>query len=264
MLPFSLAPYLSRKNALASASLSLIAAISIATTPSHAATPATVAAASQAQIDQKNYPQWWTASLPAEIKKNVEEKGNKLASKLDLASPSQTQAVARLIAQHYGRVWAWHQEVDPELDATWDDWDLARSNLDGKEKDELKALAIMSERIDPIYAQFTPQIQGFLAELRAEIGEEKTIQLLDTLTRSPGAPRTYNAYLAMVPQMTEDEKAIIWNRLAQAREDSLACWSSKRIIKIFKKYKIRNEFSIDYFGYGYRKHYQAWIEASKK
>ena len=36
--------------------------------------------------------------------------------------------------------------------------------------------------------------------------------------------------------------------LAQAREDSLSAWTDGRIVKIFKKYKVRNEFSIDYFG----------------
>ena len=62
----------------------------------------------------------------------------------------------------------------------------------------------------------------------------------------------------MVPEMTDAEKAVLWNRMAEAREDSLAAWSDGRIVKIFKKYKIRNEFSIDYFGYDYRKRYQAW------
>ena len=67
------------------------------------------------------------------------------------------------------------------------------------------------------------------------------------------------SYVAMVPEMTDEEKAVLWDRMVQAREDSLAAWSDKQIVKIFKKYKVRNEFSIDYFGYGYQKRYQAWV-----
>ena len=65
----------------------------------------------------------------------------------------------------------------------------------------------------------------------------------------------------MVPEMTDDEKAILWGRMGR-REDALAAWSDGQIVKIFKKYKVRNEFSIDYFGYGYQKWYEAWAKAS--
>ena len=103
----------------------------------------------------------------------------------------------------------------------------------------------MTEKIDPIYAEFAPQIQGLLSALRNEIGEEKTTALMDRITRSPGAKRTFDAYVAMVPEMTEEQKAILWKRMVQAREDSMVAWSDKQIIRIFKKYKLRNEFSID-------------------
>jgi hypothetical protein len=86
---------------------------------------------------------------------------------------------------------------------------------------------------------------------------------LDLITRSPGAKRTFDAYVAMVPEMKDDEKAILWDRMVQAREDSLAAWSDRQIVKIFKKYKVRNEFSIDYFGYGYQQRYQAWAKAQR-
>jgi hypothetical protein len=165
--------------------------------------------------------------------------------------------------QHYARVWAWHQQVDVRLDRAWAEWDEARSNRGGKGKDELRALAVMTERIDPIYAEFVPQIQGLLITLRDRVGEERTVALLDRITWSPGAKRTYHAYLEMVPQLKEEEKAVLWSRMAQAREASLAAWSSKRIVKIFKKHKVRNEFSIDYFGYGYRKHYEAWVKSKR-
>ena len=242
---------------------SLLIALAFNFSAAEAGTAAVVAARAQATIDSGNPPLWWTPDLPDDIQRDVTNKGERLAGWLELSDESKAVKTAELITEHFGRVWAWHQQVDARLDAAWAAWDEARSNRDGKEKDELKALAIMTEQIDPIYAEFAPQIRGLLHALRDEIGEDETIELLDLITRSPGARRTYNAYVEMVPEMTAEEEAILWNRMAQAREDSLAAWSDKRIVKIFKKYKVRNEFSIDYFGYGYRKRYEAWAREKR-
>ncbi len=215
----------------------------------------------QAAIDAGSAPAWMSPTLPEDIKTNVENKGKDLAQRLNLGDAAREAKVAALLAEHYGRVWAWHQQADERLDAAWAAWDKARGGEGGK--DELKALTIMVEQVDPIYAEFAPQIQGLLKALRKELSEEQVIALLDRITRSPGVDRTYNAYVEMVPQMKDEEKKIIRQRLEQARVDSLVAWKGGEIVKIFKKYKIRNEFSIDYFGYGYRQHYDAWVNKNK-
>jgi hypothetical protein len=249
-----------RNSFWAGLSLSVLA---LALPSAEAETAAGVAARAQAAIDRGETPRWWTPDLPDAIQRDVDRKGKRLAGQLELNDKSKAQTAAALIAQHFGRLWAWDQQVREKLDLAWADWDAARDNSNGKQKDELKALVVMTEQIDPIYAEFAPQIQGLLRDLRKEIGEEKTTELLDLITRSPGAKRTYDAYVAMVPEMTDEEKAVLWNRMAQAREDALAAWSDGQIVKIFKKYKVRNESSIDYFGYGYRKRYQAWARSQR-
>jgi hypothetical protein len=228
----------------------------------HAETAMEVAARTQAAIDAGAGPAWMSAKLPDDIQKNVQNKGKDLAQFLKLGDEAKENKVAALLAEHYGRVWAWHQQVDEQLNAGWAAWDDARNPEKGG-KDELKALTIMVEQIDPIYAEFTPQIQGLLKALRQELSEEQVIALLDRITRSPGVDRTYKAYLEMVPKMKDEEKKIIRERLEQARVDCLAAWKDERIVKIFKKYKLRNEFSIDYFGYGYRERYKAWSSRGK-
>ncbi len=224
---------------------------------------AVVAVKAQAAIDRGQTPEWWTMQLPDEIQRDVHSKGKRLAEQLGLGDESKTLATAQLISEHFGRVWAWHQQADARLDKAWKAWDTARDTSGGKQKDEHRALAIMTEQIDPIYAEFAPQIYHVFEQLQQLIGAKATTQLLDQITRSPGAKRTYDAYVSMVPEMTEEQKSILWERMVQARHDSLAAWSDKEIVKIFKKYKVQNEFSIDYFGYGYRGRYEAWAKSQK-
>ncbi len=80
---------------------------------------------------------------------------------------------ARSSANTLVRVGLAHQQVDAKLNEGWAAWDSARDNTNGKTKDELKALLIWTEQLEPIYAQFTPQIQLLLNELRTEIGDEE-------------------------------------------------------------------------------------------
>lgn len=228
-----------------------------------AETAAQVAASAQAAVDAGKTPEWWTPDLPEAIRKDVDNKGPRLAAQLKLDDEAKTKTVGELVTEHFARVWAWDQQVKDKLNAAWGAWDAARDNSGGKQKDELKALAVATEQIDPIYAEFAPQINHFLTTLRSEIGEEKANELVDIITHSPGAKRTYDAYVGMVPEMTDDQKAILWDRMVDAREQALAAWSDGQVVKIFKKYKVRNEFSIDYFGYGYQERYQAWAKAQK-
>ena len=228
----------------------------------HAETAAEVAIKTQSAIASGTAPEWMSPNVPEDILPKLQNHCKELAQSLNLDSAANQAKVESLLIEHYTRLWAWHQLVDEKLDTAWADWDKARDpSQDGK--DELKALTIMTERIDPIYAEFAPQVQYLLDSLHKVLSEEQVIALLDRITRSPGVDRTYNAYVEMVPEMTDPEKKILKSRLEQARIDSLAARDKKRIIKIFKKYKIRNEFSIDYFGYGYREHYTAWVNRGK-
>lgn len=231
--------------------------------PVMADTAANVAVKAQAAIDSGTPPTWWAMDLPEDVRRDIDNKAKRLTQRLELQDEATAQLAETAMRQHFSRLWAWHQQVDERLNAAWAAWDVARDNRDGKQKDELKALTVMTERIDPIYAEFAPQIRLFLTSLHEAIGQAKTTELLDHITRSPGAKRTFDAYVEMVPEMTDAEKDILWGRMVQAREDSLAAWTDGQIIKIFKKYKVRNEHSIDDFGYGYLKRYQAWIKSKR-
>lgn len=226
---------------------------------SQASSAVMTAVAIQESLDQGNHPHWWLKVIPEKVTQEIQTKVKHWLDKLEL-EPDQSDFCRKKLEEHYRRVWSWHQEVDFLLDEAWKHWDEARTDRENHPKDEYLALVIMHERIDPLYASFAPQIHQLLQSLRSGVGETTTVLLLDEITRSPGAERTYRAYLEMIPEMTHEQKKILWERMVLAREESLAAWSSKRVIKIFKKHKVRNEHSIDTFGYDYRSRYQAWAK----
>jgi hypothetical protein len=221
--------------------------LALAAPTARAESAAQVAAAAQAAVDAGKTPEWCP----------------RLAEQLKLDDEAKTKAVGELVTEHFARVWAWDQHVKDKLNAAWSAWDAARDNSNGKEKNEMKALTVATEQLDPIYAEFAPQIHHFLTAMRAAVGEEKAIEMVDIITHSPGAKRTYDAYLGMVPEMKDDEKALLWSRMESARIEALSAWSDGQVVKIFKKYKVRNEASIDDFGYDYRKRYEAWAKAQQ-
>ena len=118
-----------RNSFWAGLSLSILAV----TLPSaDAETAAGVAARMQADIDRGETPSWWTPELPEAVQRDVDNKGQRLAEQLKLSDESKTQKVAALITEHFGRLWAWDQQVREKLDAAWAAWDAARDNSNGK------------------------------------------------------------------------------------------------------------------------------------
>ena len=79
-----------------------------------AETAAGVAARTQAAIDKGDAPKWWKPELPEAIQRDVDGKGKRLAGQLKLDDEAKTQKVAAR-SEHFGRVWAWNQQVADEL-----------------------------------------------------------------------------------------------------------------------------------------------------
>jgi hypothetical protein len=53
--------------------------------------------------------------------------------------------------------------------------------------------------------------------------------------------RTYNAYLQIVPDLSDKDKQVIHDRMLMAREAAMLTDSDKEIVSIYKRHKVKVE-----------------------
>ena len=71
--------------------------------------------------------------------------------------------------------------------------------------------------------------------------------------------RTANAYIEMIPQFTDADKAFVRERFAIAREQAIDTTTGKEVEAFFKRQKVIVEAYIDEKGYDYKTSREAWV-----
>ncbi len=167
--------------------------------------------------------------------------------------------VRAVLDLHFQALTSWHAANDATLNALWSEWAAARGTPN---KDEAAA-AKVGEKIDAVYATFRPQHDALLAALAPLLKPAQIDAIKDTLTKSPGLQRTYEAYLEMIPQFTAADKAFIRGKLTVAREQAMDAITNKEKADIFKRQKVQVQAYINAHGYDYEKSYAAFVEKQK-
>ena len=198
-----------------------------------APTPASVAAAPKVSPSERR-----AASLLKELKLT------------DAAKKARTRAI---LESHFDAMDQWHAANDPALTPLWSEWTAARNQPTRAEA------AKVGEKIDAVYASFRPQRAAFLAALTKEITPADIETIKNSLTRSPGMDRTANAYIEMVPQFTEADRAFVRGRFAIAREMAIDTTTGREVESFFKRQKDIVETYIDEKGYDYKKSREVWV-----
>lgn len=183
----------------------------------------------------------------------AERRAASLVKGLKLTDAGQETKVRGILESHFVAMEKWHAVNDAALNTLWAEWTEKR-NLPTKDE-----AAKVAEKIDAIYLDFRPQRDAFLAALAKEISQADIEKIKNTLTNSPGMDRTANAYIEMIPQFTEADKAFVRSRFAIAREQSIDTTTGKEIIAFFKRQKDIVEAYIDEKGYDYKKSRAAWV-----
>jgi len=97
----------------------------------------------------------------------------------------------------------------------------------------------------------------FLADLAAELSPEQVEKVKDGMTYNK-VKVTYDAYGAIIPGLTDSDKAKITELLKQAREEAIDGGSAKEKSDIFQKFKDQINEYLNAHGHDVAKAYEDW------
>jgi Protein of unknown function (DUF3826) len=178
-----------------------------------------------------------TAADDGATLKRADGKAGRLLDAIKLDDSAKTERVKSILSGWYITIWTWHQKNDPKLKELWTQWSQARAVVP---KDEFPA-EVIAHQIDDVYASLQPTYRAFVEKLSAELTPEQVDALKEAWSRSPGMKRTYNAYLKIVPDLTDEQKKVIFDRMSIAREDAMLTDADREIVNIFKRHKVKVE-----------------------
>ncbi len=169
--------------------------------------------------------------------KRADSKSSRLAEAAKIDNPETATRVKAILSEWFITMWSWHQQHDSELQTLWSEWNKARAVVP---KDEYPG-EVIAHKIDDVYATLKPAYEAFIAKLQAEISAEQIDAIKEQWSRSPGMRRTYNAYLEIAPDLTDEQKQVILDRMLRAREDAMLTDADKEIVNIYKRHKVKVE-----------------------
>lgn len=192
-------------------------------------------------------------------RQKAEVKAEKLlkAANVDAADPKLGDPKATL-SDWIATLNDWHAVHNKELSELWSQWSKARSVVP---KDEFPG-EVIAYKIDAIYDDLRPKYQAFIEKLSTQLSADQVDAVKEAWSRSPGNKRTYAAYLEIAGDLTEEQKAVVRDRLLKAREDAMLTDSDKEIVNIYKRHKVKVE---QYIGsLEWQKLHKAFAEKGKK
>lgn len=169
--------------------------------------------------------------------RRIDGETDRVLAPLKLDDPARTDRVRQVLGSWLVTLWNWHAQHDTELNTLWSEWNEARAVVP---KDEFPG-EVIAQRIDAIYASLKPACRTLLEELATALTPEQIDLFKETWSRSPGMDRTYRAYLEIVPDLTDEQKNVIRERMLLAREAAMLTDSDKEIVNLYKVHKVKVE-----------------------
>ncbi len=174
-----------------------------------------------------------SAAAEAAYTQTLEKRVAPMVAALNLDDPAKAQKVHDIIIDQYRALNGWQTASDaPDADKAAED--AARKSLHDK----------------------------FLASLAAELTPQQIETVEDKMTVNK-VEVTYNNYLVIVPNLTDEDKAMILKLLKQAREEAIDGVSMNEKSAIFKKYKGKINNYLDQHGHDVAQAYKDWGAAQK-
>jgi hypothetical protein len=170
----------------------------------------------------------------------VHDRAAEILKLLALTDPAVSNRVYQAIVDQYHALRARDDAIDAELSNLPRDsaeWSAAR-------------LAMFPQMSGPLHDRF-------VAKLTADLTPEQMDIVKDKMTYGK-VKFTYTAYCAILPKLTDEEKARVLELLKQAREEAIDGGSSGEKSVIFQNYKDQINAYLDGHGYDVAKATKEW------
>ncbi|MFL1012157.1 DUF3826 domain-containing protein [Flavisericum labens] len=186
--------------------------------------------------------------LDPEYIKVTKERGSKIVSGLDLNDYEKEQAVTNIIAKQYQNLSKIQEERDAKIAV------LKEANLsEEKQGKKIEKAKVKAEKsIGKLH-------KSYLKQLSLHLNEKKIEGVKDGMTYGV-LPKTYTAFLEMIPTLTQEEKEYVYRNLEEAREHAMDGGSSKEKHAWFGKYKGRINNYLSARGYDLEKERDGWYK----
>ena len=171
------------------------------------------------------------------------KRAGKIVDGLNMTNLKKKERVQQIIVIQYFELSKIHDLRDKNLEEV--------KELGSEEKEDIKQT--IHHEINSLLYQLHAE---YLAKLSAELSQDQIEQVKDGMTYGV-AGRTYNRYLSLLPELTEDQKRYIYSNLVEAREFAMDAGSSDEKHAWFGKYKGRINNFLSGEGYDLKKAEQA-------
>jgi hypothetical protein len=161
---------------------------------------------------------------------------------LTLPDPAKASRVRDIMEHQYKSLREIHDKRDAEVEAAEK---LAEENKKLSDEGIITAWADAKVKLTALHSQY-------LSKLSAELTPEQVIIVKDGMTDN-GLKKDYSRFLAMLPELTEEEKGVIMKHLIEARENAMDSGSPKEVRQWFAKYRGRANNYLSDAGYDLRK-----------
>jgi hypothetical protein len=191
-----------------------------------------------------------TKATPEEIEasyaRSLEKRAENILTLLQLTDLGQRTKVHDAVVGQYRALKDWHDTNDPKLKKLAEDIESASAR----------------EQADSIKATLKPLHDRFISDLSAQLPADQVDKVKDKMVYGK-VMVTYNAYLDIVPNLTEPEKVRIMELLKEAREEAIDGGNSAEKSAIFKKYKGKIVAYLNGNGHDVAQDYKNWGERQK-
>ena len=191
------------------------------------------------------------ADQDAAYKKVIHDRVAKFVDPLNISDVANYNSVMEIISQRYYTINTLSEKSKTVIAA------IKSQNLSTEEKD-----ALIKKEDDARMVSLKKGHDEFVAALQKKLSGEQVDKIKDGMTYSV-LHVTYDAYVDMIPRLTNEQKDKIYTWLVEARELAMDGESSDKKHQIFGKYKGRINNYLAAQGYNVRDEEHAWQQRIK-